>query len=114
MLAHNAGQLEHRHLRLAKHRQQLGVGVDGALVGRVLQALRLDFFLAQTQAAKATQTVFSEGGMIEQIEHMPLGVVANISAWNYPWFVGGNVFIPAVRATGKHLRCFQTSVTAWN
>ena len=57
---------------------------------------RIDFFLAQTEAATATQTVFSEGGMTEQIEHLPLGVVANISAWNYPWFVGGNVFIPAL------------------
>jgi hypothetical protein len=40
--------------------------------------------------------VFNDGGMTEQIEHTPLGVVANISAWNYPWFVGGNVFIPAL------------------
>ncbi|MEO8546002.1 MAG: aldehyde dehydrogenase family protein, partial [Burkholderiaceae bacterium] len=34
--------------------------------------------------------------MREQIEHVPLGVVANISAWNYPWFVGGNVYVPAL------------------
>ena len=57
---------------------------------------RIDFFLAETESAIATQTVFNEGGMTEQIEHKPLGVVANISAWNYPWFVGGNVFIPAL------------------
>lgn len=57
---------------------------------------RIDFFLAEAGAATATQTVFSDGGMLEQIEHLPLGVVANISAWNYPWFVGGNVFIPAL------------------
>ena len=57
---------------------------------------RIDFFLAEVEGATATQTVFSEGGMTEQIEHTPLGVVANISAWNYPWFVGGNVFIPAL------------------
>ena len=57
---------------------------------------RIDFFLAEVAANTATQTVFSEGGMTEQIEHRPLGVVANISAWNYPWFVGGNVFIPAL------------------
>jgi len=25
-------------------------------------------------------------------------VIANISAWNYPWFVGANVFIPALLA----------------
>ncbi|SFC28668.1 Acyl-CoA reductase [Polaromonas sp. OV174] len=57
---------------------------------------RIDFFLAEVSASTATQTVFNEGGMTEQIEHTPLGVVANISAWNYPWFVGGNVFIPAL------------------
>lgn len=57
---------------------------------------RIDFFLAETGAATAIQTVFSDGGITEQIEHLPLGVVANISAWNYPWFVGGNVFITAL------------------
>jgi acyl-CoA reductase-like NAD-dependent aldehyde dehydrogenase len=44
----------------------------------------------------ATETVFDEGGMQERIEHVPLGVVANISAWNYPWFVGCNVILPAL------------------
>ncbi|MEO7888073.1 MAG: aldehyde dehydrogenase family protein, partial [Polaromonas sp.] len=57
---------------------------------------RIDFFLAEVGGATGTQTVFNDGGMTEQIEHTPLGVVANISAWNYPWFVGGNVFIPAL------------------
>ena len=57
---------------------------------------RIDFFLAQVDAAVQTETVFDEGGMTEQIQHRPLGVVANISAWNYPWFVGGNVLGPAL------------------
>ncbi len=57
---------------------------------------RIDFFLGAVTEATGTQTVFSESGMREQIEHLPLGVVGNISAWNYPWFVGGNVFIPAL------------------
>ena len=57
---------------------------------------RIDFFLQEAARATATETVFAEGGMTEQIEHVPLGVVANISAWNYPWFVGGNVFVPAL------------------
>ena len=30
--------------------------------------------------------------------HEPLGVIANISAWNYPYFVGSNVFVPALVA----------------
>ena len=57
---------------------------------------RIDFFLGAVDASLATETVFADGGMTEQIDHTPLGVVANISAWNYPWFVGGNVFIPAL------------------
>ena len=57
---------------------------------------RIDFFLKEAEESVATQTVFDEGGMTEQIQHVPLGVVANISAWNYPWFVGGNVFVPAL------------------
>ncbi len=57
---------------------------------------RIDFFLGAVADAIGTQTVFNEGGMCEQIEHVPLGVVGNISAWNYPWFVGGNVFVPAL------------------
>jgi acyl-CoA reductase-like NAD-dependent aldehyde dehydrogenase len=57
---------------------------------------RIDFFLAEVDAAIATETVFKDASMTEQIEHIPLGVVANISAWNYPWFVGCNVLIPAL------------------
>ncbi len=57
---------------------------------------RIDFFLDQVEPATALQTVFDEGGMTERIGHDPLGLVANISAWNYPYFVGGNVFVPAL------------------
>ena len=57
---------------------------------------RIDFFLAQTERAIADETVFDEGGMRERIGHVPLGVVANISAWNYPYFVGCNVIVPAL------------------
>jgi len=32
----------------------------------------------------------------EKIVYEPLGVIANISAWNYPYLVGINVFIPAL------------------
>ena len=63
-------------------------------VGRVRE--RLDFFLANLAAATRDQVVFDEGGMEERLVHEPLGVVANISAWNYPWFVGINVIAPAL------------------
>lgn len=57
---------------------------------------RIDFFLDEVELSVATETVHDEGGMTEQIQHTPLGVVANISAWNYPWFVGCNVIVPAL------------------
>jgi acyl-CoA reductase-like NAD-dependent aldehyde dehydrogenase len=57
---------------------------------------RIDFFLAQAERSIATETVFAEAGMSERISHEPLGVVANISAWNYPYYVGANVFVPAL------------------
>src|SRR5690606_17834754 len=34
----------------------------------------------------------------EKIVYEPLGVVCNISAWNYPYLVGVNVFVPALLA----------------
>jgi acyl-CoA reductase-like NAD-dependent aldehyde dehydrogenase len=61
---------------------------------------RIDFFLEETAHALRTERVSGGHGesMEERISHEPLGVIANISAWNYPWFVGGNVFIPALLA----------------
>ena len=57
---------------------------------------RLDFFMEQAEGAIRDEHVFDGGGMHEQIGHIPLGVVLNISAWNYPWFVGCNVIVPAL------------------
>ncbi len=34
----------------------------------------------------------------EKIVYEPLGVICNISAWNYPYLVGVNVFVPALLA----------------
>jgi acyl-CoA reductase-like NAD-dependent aldehyde dehydrogenase len=61
---------------------------------------RIDFFLAETGHALREQKVFADAAvkMEERIGHEPLGVIANISAWNYPYFVGGNVFVPALAA----------------
>ncbi|MBL8329120.1 MAG: aldehyde dehydrogenase family protein [Rubrivivax sp.] len=59
---------------------------------------RLDFFTEQAAASLADETVHHDGGMQEIISHVPLGLVANISAWNYPWFVSCNVVVPALIA----------------
>ena len=57
---------------------------------------RIDFFLGMVEPVIKPEQVFDEAGMREVIQHEPLGVVANISAWNYPWFVGCNVILPAL------------------
>lgn len=59
---------------------------------------RVDYFLHEVGKCLEPETVWRdpEGRMEERIEQEPLGVIANISAWNYPWFVGSNVFIPAL------------------
>ncbi len=59
---------------------------------------RIDFFLAEAAKVLRDEKVFGDGAMEERIGHEPLGVVANISAWNYPYFVGCNVFVPALLA----------------
>ena len=57
---------------------------------------RLDFFLEEAEASIRDEVVYDKGAIREVIEHVPLGVVGNISAWNYPYFVGCNVLIPAL------------------
>ena len=61
---------------------------------------RIDFFLAEASSVLREEKVFADAKtkLEERISHEPLGVVANISAWNYPYFVGANVFVPALIA----------------
>ena len=44
------------------------------------------------------ETMKLEEGLEEKISYEPLGVICNISAWNYPYLVGVNVFVPALLA----------------
>jgi acyl-CoA reductase-like NAD-dependent aldehyde dehydrogenase len=46
----------------------------------------------------ADEIMHEEKGLTEKISYEPLGVVCNISAWNYPYLVGINVFVPALLA----------------
>ena len=63
-----------------------------ATVGRVQ-------YLCEVAAGALADDVVADGdGMAEVVVREPLGVVANISAWNYPWFVGTNVYVPALLA----------------
>ena len=59
---------------------------------------RIDFFLDAVGDAVADDVVLASAAdrLEERIAREPLGVVANVSAWNYPWYVGANVFLPAL------------------
>jgi acyl-CoA reductase-like NAD-dependent aldehyde dehydrogenase len=59
---------------------------------------RIDFFLEQVEKTTSDNVVMNDAAqkLEERIVHEPLGVIANISAWNYPYFVGSNVFVPAL------------------
>ncbi|HEX8037963.1 MAG TPA: aldehyde dehydrogenase family protein [Chryseosolibacter sp.] len=46
----------------------------------------------------AEEVMTTGEGMEERIVYEPLGVICNISAWNYPYLVGVNVFVPALMA----------------
>ena len=76
-------------------------------VGKPLQQSRNEINGARTRIAWLTDNaekylsdeVMSSGkGMEEKISYEPLGVICNISAWNYPYLVGVNVFVPALLA----------------
>jgi acyl-CoA reductase-like NAD-dependent aldehyde dehydrogenase len=57
---------------------------------------RIRYFLDHSARWLAEEWVVAEGPTREKIVYEPLGVIANISAWNYPYLVGVNVFIPAL------------------
>ena len=44
------------------------------------------------------EVMLQDKGLEERIVYEALGIVCNISAWNYPYLVGVNVFVPALLA----------------
>ncbi len=59
---------------------------------------RIDFFTQNAPEALEDRVVHETAGLREVVGREPHGVVACVSAWNYPYFVGGNVFVPALLA----------------
>ncbi|MCP4459839.1 MAG: aldehyde dehydrogenase family protein [Cytophagales bacterium] len=61
-------------------------------------AERIRYFIENSKWVLAERIGHKEQGLVEKVTFEPLGVIANISAWNYPYLVGVNVFIPALIA----------------
>ncbi|MEN9599055.1 MAG: hypothetical protein RL596_1366 [Bacteroidota bacterium] len=59
---------------------------------------RIAWMLTNAEKYLADELMLQTDTMREIIIHEPLGVICNISAWNYPYLVGVNVFIPALLA----------------
>ena len=57
---------------------------------------RIKWMLANAEKYLSDEIMVDEPGLKEIIKYEPLGVICNISAWNYPYLVGVNVFIPAL------------------
>ena len=57
---------------------------------------RIQWLADHAQQYLSDEVMTSTSFMTEKIAYEPLGVIANISAWNYPYLVGTNVFIPAL------------------
>ncbi|WP_436484297.1 aldehyde dehydrogenase family protein [Chitinophaga sp. ARDCPP14] len=92
-------QLEKRVEKLA--------GVLTAETGKPLQqsrneingaVARINWMLENAEKYLSDEWVTNTDSLKEKISYEPLGVICNISAWNYPYLVGVNVFIPALLA----------------
>ncbi len=59
---------------------------------------RIEWLTAHASAALSETWMVDSGATREKISYEPLWVVCNISAWNYPYLVGTNVFVPALLA----------------
>jgi acyl-CoA reductase-like NAD-dependent aldehyde dehydrogenase len=66
---------------------------------------RIDFFLNHTPTVTqpvvmntdpSSAIVPGTAALEEVVSYDPLGTIANISAWNYPYFIGSNVFVAAL------------------
>jgi len=57
---------------------------------------RIKFFIDNSSKWLTDEWITMEGATKEKISYEALGIIANISAWNYPYLVGVNVFIPAL------------------
>jgi acyl-CoA reductase-like NAD-dependent aldehyde dehydrogenase len=59
---------------------------------------RIEWLTSHAEQYLGPEWMIAEGDTREKIVYEPLGVVANISAWNYPYLVGINVLVPALLA----------------
>jgi|SRR5450432_126353 len=78
-------------MEVGKPIQQSRNEINGAIT-------RIKWLTANAEKWMSDEIMTKEENLEERISYDPLGVICNISAWNYPWLVGVNVFVPALLA----------------
>ncbi|MDQ6843241.1 MAG: aldehyde dehydrogenase family protein, partial [Bacteroidota bacterium] len=76
---------------VGKPLQQSRNEINGAIT-------RIKWLTENAEKYLADEVITLEDGLEERISYESLGIICNISAWNYPYLVGVNVFIPALLA----------------
>ena len=91
---------------LEKHRDDIAKTLTSE-VGKPLQQsinevngarARIKWLTENASKYLADEKMTVDEGLEETISYEPLGVICNISAWNYPYLVGVNVIVPALVA----------------
>lgn len=92
---------------LLKENIEEGARVLTSEVGKPLQqsrneingaGARIKWLTESAEKFLSDEVMGDDGNTKEVISYEPLGVICNISAWNYPYLVGTNVFVPALLA----------------
>jgi acyl-CoA reductase-like NAD-dependent aldehyde dehydrogenase len=105
-LAERVEVLKRFALLLDQNKEQLATVLTSE-VGKPLQqsrneitgaGKRIKWLAGNAMKYLSDEVMHTEEGLEEKISYEPLGVICNISAWNYPYLVGVNVFVPALLA----------------
>ncbi|MBD0377539.1 MAG: aldehyde dehydrogenase family protein, partial [Flavisolibacter sp.] len=59
---------------------------------------RIQWITENAEKYLSDEWMTGNGSTEEKIVYEPLGIICNISAWNYPYLVGVNIFVPALVA----------------
>jgi len=78
--------------------QEMGKPVSQAINEISGACKRIKYFTEECEDILKESEQRKIDGLSERLSFEPLGVIANISVWNYPFVVGASVFIPALIA----------------
>eukprot|EP00238_Polyblepharides_amylifera_P014846 CAMPEP_0196577412 /NCGR_PEP_ID=MMETSP1081-20130531/6478_1 /TAXON_ID=36882 /ORGANISM="Pyramimonas amylifera, Strain CCMP720" /LENGTH=497 /DNA_ID=CAMNT_0041896335 /DNA_START=260 /DNA_END=1753 /DNA_ORIENTATION=- len=90
---------------------EMGKPIKQAISEIAATQSRIKFLVENAAQVLEPKTMSSSGRVKERVEYQPLGTVANISAWNYPYFVSSSVFAAAL-LTGNTVVYKPSEVTA--